>query len=84
MTYALCMFNKVIILIFMFCAGLSVQFCQEPVDHARRLPAIAAAKQVAVIEDVIQIVQILARGISRIQRVGRTIGRMEGWREAAE
>jgi len=39
--------------------GRSAGLCQQPPDHGLRLPPIAAAEQVQVVQDVVQVVEVL-------------------------
>jgi hypothetical protein len=62
----------------------ALQFTQQRIQHVLHLGLITAAEHVQVIEDVIQIVERPAHHLARVERIMRTVGRIEIGTEATE
>ena len=57
---------------------------QQASDHALGLCRVAAAEQIEVVEHVIQVVEVLAHRVTRVERPGFLVGGVEGGRVSAE
>ncbi len=65
-------------------ADLLADFRQQPAHHLFRLAKVAAAKQVEMVQYVIEIVERFTGFVLRVQRIGLTVGRIKSTGEPAK